>query len=280
MTSVSKLQTVDLDGVAETLMITLYARVVESQRPEPILVDAKAVEIAAQVDYEFSKYAAGWASQLGCVIRVKEIDQLAQAFMSQHPNALVVNLGAGLCTRFFRIDNGSVHWYEVDFPEVMGLKQCLIPQGDRYHYISSSILDFSWIDQIPFSPQQPLLILMEGVSMYLSEVGNRALLRKMSDRLAPAQMILDVLGRQAKDSKSTRKHDTVSQTNASFKWGTDHPQEIEQWAGNIRVAEQIFYLPQFANYPDRLKPFWIRWFRRILIPLFKHKTRILVLQIE
>lgn len=227
MTSVAKRQTAALEGVAETLMITLYARVIESQRPDPIVVDAKAVENAAQVDYDFSKYQAGWTSQLGCVIRVREIDKLVTGFLNQHPDALVVNLGAGLCTRFFRISDSRVQWYEVDFPDVIDLKQRLIPQSDRYHYISSSILDFGWIDQIPFPPQQPLLILMEGVSMYLSEAENQALLREISERLAPAQMILDVLGRQAKNPKSTQKHDTVFKTNASFKWGTNDLQELE-----------------------------------------------------
>jgi O-methyltransferase involved in polyketide biosynthesis len=280
MISSAKVQTTSLEGVAETLMITLYARVVESRQPDPILVDTKAVEIAERVEYDFSKYESGWASQLGCMLRVREIDQLVTAFLSRYPNALIVNLGAGLCTRFFRVNNDKAHWYDVDLPEVIDLKQRLIPEGDRYHYISCSILDFEWINRIPFLPQQPLLIIMEGVSMYLTEAENQSLIREISDRLAPARMILDLLGSKAKHPKSTQKHDTVSQTSAVFQWGTDDPHDIESWAKDIQVVDQIFYLPQFAHYPDRLKPWWLKFLRPILIPAFRKKARIIVLQIE
>jgi O-methyltransferase involved in polyketide biosynthesis len=279
MISSTKIQTTSLEGVAETLMITLYARVIESRRSDPILVDAKAVEIAERVEYDFSKYESGWASQLGCMLRVREIDRLVTAFLSRYPNALVVNLGAGLCTRFFRVQCNKAHWYDIDLPEVVDLKQCLVPEGDRYHYISRSLLDFEWINRIPLLPKQPLLIIMEGVSMYLTESENQALIREISDRLAPAKMILDVLGSKAKDPKSTQKHDTVSQTSAVFQWGTDNPHDIESWAKDIQVVDQICYLPQFAHYPDRLKPRWLKFFRPILIPAFRKKARIIVLQI-
>jgi hypothetical protein len=81
----------NLTGVAETLMITLYARAIETQRPEPIVSDPKAVEIAEQLDYDFSKYQKGWASQLGCVIRVRAGDRMVQNFLETHPSAIIVN---------------------------------------------------------------------------------------------------------------------------------------------------------------------------------------------
>jgi O-methyltransferase involved in polyketide biosynthesis len=122
----------DLTGVAETLMITLYARAIETQRLEPILIDRKAVEIAESLDYDFSKYENGWASQLGCLIRARAIDRIVQNFLETHPSAVIVNLGAGLCTRFSRIDNGQVRWYEVDFPEVIALRRKFFQETERH----------------------------------------------------------------------------------------------------------------------------------------------------
>ncbi|MGF1577025.1 MAG: class I SAM-dependent methyltransferase, partial [Cyanophyceae cyanobacterium] len=219
MTSTQQESADQLTGVAETLMITLYARHVETQRSDSFFQDPKAVDIVERTNYGFDKYAMGWASQLGVVIRVQEYDRLTQQFLEAHPNAVVVNLGCGLCTRFTRLDNGSVRWYEIDFPEVIEFRCKFFQENDRYRFISKSILDFSWIDQIQRSADQPLLILMEGVSPYLSETENRSLVSQICDRLAPAEFVFDVLNR--KSAKHTARHDTVSKTGAEFKSGID-----------------------------------------------------------
>jgi O-methyltransferase involved in polyketide biosynthesis len=167
MTNTQQESADSLTGVAETLMITLYARYVETQRSDSFFQDPKAVEIVERTNYDFAKYAKGWASQLGVVIRVQEYDRITRQFLKAHPNAVVINLGCGLCTRFTRLDNGSVRWYEIDFPEVIEFRRKFFKESDRYQFISKSILDFSWIDQIQRSVDQPLLILMEGVSPFL-----------------------------------------------------------------------------------------------------------------
>lgn len=279
----------NLTGVAETLMITLYARAIETQRPDPILSDRKAVEIAEHLDYDFSKYEKGWGSQLGCVIRARSIDRVVQNFLETHPSAVIVNLGAGLCTRFSRLDNGEVRWYEVDFPEVIALRRKFFsesvgaasPSEQRYHFIAKSILDFTWIDAIQREPNQPMLILYEGVSPYLSEAENKALLQQIDDRFAPVEVLFDVISR--KRSQSTKQHDTVSKTNAEFKWGIDDSRELESWSPNIILKQEEFYLTQFLNYPQRLPIVWrmvAQLFPFIPLALFKNSGRIVRLQIR
>ena len=170
--AVQKESTEKLQGVPETLMITLYGRYTEQSYPDCILKDEKAVEIAEKVDYDFSKYAQEWVSQVTSVIRSRIIDNLLKKFIGLHPQATVINLGGGLCTRFFRIDNGKINWYEVDFPEVIELKEKLVQQSNRYHLIAGSILEPLWIEQINRNVNQPLFIIMEGVCFYLSEEEN------------------------------------------------------------------------------------------------------------
>ncbi|MGD1911932.1 MAG: class I SAM-dependent methyltransferase [Rivularia sp. (in: cyanobacteria)] len=280
--TVQKESTAKLQGVPETLMITLYGRYTEQSYPDCILKDEKAVEIAEKIDYDFSKYAQGWASQLGTVIRAKNIDNLLKTFLVNHPQATVINLGGGLCTRFFRIDNGEVNWYEVDFPEVIELKDKLVEQSNSYHLIASSILDSIWIEQINPDVNQPLFIIMEGVSMYLSKEENKALFaqiqRMLTPKFASITMVFDVLSKKA--AAKTQRHDTVSQTSAEFKWGIDNSQELQTWNLGITLKGEIYYLPEFANYPQRMKPFWLKYISFILIPLFKNNGRILQVEIN
>lgn len=276
MTSTQYESAEQLTGVAETLMITLYARSVETQRSDSLFQDPKAVEIVESIDYGFEKYAKGWTSQLGVVIRVQEYDRIVKTFLEAYPNAVVINLGCGLCTRFTRIDNGQVRWYEIDFPEVIEFRRKFFEESERNPFIAKSILDFSWIDQIRRAPDQPSMILMEGVAPYLSETDNRALVLQIRDRLAPVEFVFDVLNR--KSAKNSKNHDTVSKTNAEFKSGIDSGQEVESWGTGIILKDEIYYLKQFGNHPQRL-PLWARYLSFILMPLFKNSARILHYQI-
>lgn len=277
MTSTGYESAEQLAGVAETLMITLYARYLETQREDSLLQDPQAVEIVGRTRYDFDKYAKGWASQLGVVIRVREFDRIVKEFLSAYPNAIIINLGCGLCTRFARIDNGSACWYEVDFPEVIEFRRKFLQESDRDRFIARSILDFTWIDRIERSPaDRPVLILMEGVSPYLTESENRAIVSQICTRFKTAHFVFDVLDR--KSAKNTRRHDTVSQTNAEFKFGIDRGKDLESWQTGIVLKEEIYYLKQFAVYHQRL-PFWARYLSFILVPIFQNSGRILHLQI-
>lgn len=277
MTAQMPISTAKLTGVPETLMITLYARSTETQRPSPILSDPKAIEIATRVDYDFAKYSQGWASQLGCAIRAKEYDRIVRNFINAYPNTTIVNLGAGLCTRFTRVDNNKICWYEVDFPEVIELRHQLFEENDRYQFIAQSILDFTWIDRIQRLPEQPIMVILEGVTPYLSEADNREIVRQVHSRLAPVEVVLDVLGR--KSARSTKRHDTVSKTSAEFKWGIDDSRELEAWASGIALKEEVYYLTEFAAHRNRL-PLWARYITFILVPIFKNSGRIVRLQVE
>lgn len=81
-----------------------------------------------------------------------------------------------------------------------------------------------------------------------------------------------------KSAKSSKRHDTVSKTNAEFKSGIDSGKELETWGTGITLKDELYYLTQFANHPQHL-PFWARYLSFIMVPLFKNSGRILHLQI-
>ncbi|WP_414544554.1 class I SAM-dependent methyltransferase [Nostoc sp. CCY0012] len=277
MAFVNQESTAKITGVAETLMITLYARYLETNRDDGVIKDEKAVEIVETIDYDFTKFTSGWASLLGSAIRAKSFDQAVINFIKNHPNAVIVNLGSGLCTRFFRVDNGQINWYEVDFPEVIELRHKLISETDRYKFIAKSIFDFNWMDEVERLPGQPLLIIAEGVSMYLTKEQHQRLFKQIGDRLHNVEIIIDVVSPAF--AKNTKGHDTVSKTNAEFKWGIKKITELETWGLGIKVLDIDYYQDNFAHYPHRLKPFWLKYFTFILVPIFRNSSRIVRMQI-
>ncbi|OKH24673.1 hypothetical protein [Chroogloeocystis siderophila] len=94
----------------------------------------------------------------------------------------------------------------------------------------------------------------------------KTLFQNITRDLAPVTMLLDVIA--TKRAKNTKKHDTVSKTNAKFKWGIDNSKELESWGQRIKVTEEIYYLTRFANYPDRLS-WWGRYLRFLVTAVFK-----------
>jgi O-methyltransferase involved in polyketide biosynthesis len=274
-----------LKGVAETLMITVYGRYAETQRSDALLQDPEVERIVERVDYDFSKYQKGWASQLGVVIRVREIDRLVTAFLAENPQATVINLGCGLCTRFSRLQHQGVNlaasrWYEVDFPEVIVLRDQILPSSGHHYHVTSSVLASDWIEQIladQDSMAAPRLILAEGLTMYLSAAQNQQLFGMIHDRLAPVTLIFDVLNQKV--ARNSHHHDTVSKTDAVFQWGIDRGVELENWNLGLKLQQEVFYLRQFNDYPDRL-PTFARLIRPILARLFQNSGRILQMSIN
>lgn len=284
MTFVNQESTAKITGVAETLMITLYARYLETKRDDGVIKDEKAVEIVEKIDYDFTKFTSGWASLLGSAIRAKSFDQAVSDFIKNNPNTVIVNLGSGLCTRFFRVDNGKINWYEIDFPEVIELRQKLISETERYKFIGKSIFDFTWMDEIQryqrlatLTPGKPILIIAEGVSMYLTKKQHENLFKQIGDRFQNVYLIIDFV--IPSFAKNTKGHDTVSKTKAEFKWGIKKIAALENWRLGIKVLDIIYYQDNFAKYPHRLQPFWLKYFTFILIPMFRNSSRIVKMQI-
>jgi O-methyltransferase involved in polyketide biosynthesis len=109
---------VDLTGAQKTLLITLYAKALDSRSKHSLLHDEKAYEIVKAIDYNFES-TAGFGNHNIIVVRAKQIDEWLKEFLKTHPDSTVVNLGCGLDTRVTRIRPNfpGVSWFDVDFPE-------------------------------------------------------------------------------------------------------------------------------------------------------------------
>lgn len=264
MTTQVRESTQQLSGAAETLLFTLYARALETQRPEPLLRDTKALEIFNRLDHDFSKWDGAWKTLVGTIARTLEIDRLVIQFMAQHPDTIVLNLGSGLCTRYFRLKPTQVNWYEVDIPEVIELRHKFLNESKHYHFLGFSVLNDVWMSQIRRETNQPILVLMEGLSMYLTEDENRSLVQRLQSHFAPCTMIFDVHSRNY--APQIRNTDAVSKTSAILKSGLDSAQEIEAWNTGLTVISETSLSKKLALYPQRL-PWWIRPFRHLLFKL-------------
>ncbi len=260
----------NLSGVPETLLIPLWAKAVETRRARPILRDERAVAIIERIDYDFSRFAKGWRSQIGVVVRTEILDRAARQFMAEYPDGVVINIGCGLDTRFPRVDNGRIVWYELDLPEVIAIRRRFFTESERYRMIAGSVLEEEWLAEIA-AAGRPVLIIAEGILMYFREEEVRLLLGRLAERFPGATMLLEMITPTI--VKLSDRHDTVSQMGLRFQWGIPDGRALEQMDRRIRwVAEW--------NYFDYHRRRWRYWGWLARIPAFKNRFNCRIVQIR
>src|SRR5512139_1175727 len=175
----------NLSGVAETLLITLTIRATESQRPDALVRDERAEAIVRQLDQESLRKTLALTEDSGrlvVILKSRDFDRFAQDFLARHPDGVVVHIGCGLDTRFERVDNGQVEWYDLDLPDVIELRRrYLSDEGNRYHILSCSVLDNTWLEAVSNHRTSPWLFLAEGVFMYLKGMQVKTLILTLLD---------------------------------------------------------------------------------------------------
>jgi O-methyltransferase involved in polyketide biosynthesis len=129
----------------ETLLIPLYAK---AQPGNPLFFDPKARDILDQVDYDFTRLRVPYKTVILVSQRAKKLDAVTREFLAGHPNGVVLHLGCGLDSRFWRMDNGQVEWYDLDMPPVIALRQRFYPPAERYHLVASSVTNLEWIEGV------------------------------------------------------------------------------------------------------------------------------------
>ena len=118
---------IKLSGVPETMLQTIYARAKESGGRGTIH-DTKAEEIVGKLDYDFTLAEKDTAMHSGVIARTIVLDRLTKAWLGAHPGAVVVNIACGLDTRCYRM-SGYAHWYNLDLPETMAVREKLLPES-------------------------------------------------------------------------------------------------------------------------------------------------------
>jgi O-methyltransferase involved in polyketide biosynthesis len=229
---------VDLSGAAQTMLATLYLKALDADFDRPVLCDRYAKEAVSHLDYDFREIGitAKWAPLI--TVRTAQYDIWARQFLAVHQQCTVMHLGCGLDSRVFRLDPGpGVQWYDIDYPAVIALREKIYPTRPRYHLVASSATDQSWLDQIP--PDRPVLLLAEGVSMYLTEHDGIALLRRVVDRFGSGELQVDFYNWLA--IKSQKMHTLVRRTGSTLHWAVDSPQDIVSRVPGVRLLIAVTF---------------------------------------
>jgi len=187
----------NLSRLSETHLAPLYWKAMESQRPDAMIKDEKAVALVTQMSIDFSLVRQIKMNELLQAMRIiftREMDRHAREFIIRHPDAVVVHIGCGLDSRFERVAERSsrVEWYDLDLPEVMELRRRYIgDECEHYHLLACSVLEDAWMEVVEIHSPRPFLFLAETVFVYLTEAQVKSLMLKLRDHFPGAELVFD-----------------------------------------------------------------------------------------
>lgn len=251
----------DMDSVNKTLYIPLYGKALVS-RKGLILRDPKAEEIWEKEGFSLKgKAASKWlAYNMG--MRSRVFDRWLEEILPQMPGAAVLHIGCGMDSRVCRVAHEGHRWFDLDFPEVIAQRRKHYAPNADYEMIASDAREISYLDRIP---GEAAIVIMEGVSMYLTGEERLALLTALRSRFPRLLLLMDcytVFG-----AKASKYKNPVNEVGVTTLYGIDDPKELE--------ASGLYFRKEHSMTPEdligQLQGFEQRFFRKLFAGSFAKK---------
>jgi methyltransferase (TIGR00027 family) len=240
------------------MLATLYAKALDADAPRSILGDKYAKAAVARIDYDWDKTTINARRAPSVAIRTAHFDNWTRQFLAAHEQAVVLHVGCGLDARVYRLDPPpGVLWYDVDYPDVIRLREQVYPGRENYRLVSSSVTDPHWLTEIP--ADRPTLFLGEGLTMYLTKDDGLALLRRVVERFPSGELQFDAFSTLG--IRTQVINSVVRRSGSTLRWGIDAPGDIVDAVPGVRllVWESVFDSDTF----DLVSPA-VRWLGRVM----------------
>ena len=238
---------IEKNTVQETLIIPLYARKVCSELYPNLYRDETAVRLIDEIDYDFSEAKKNSRSlmqrfgSLEVAMRQNDLAFEVRDYLKGHPNAAVVNLGCGLDSTGRACDNGSCNIYNLDFPDVIAVRNELLPAGEREQNIPCDLKDLAWFDKIDASGGA--VFFASGVFYYFLTEQVRELVQGMADAFPGGVLVFDAANRTAVKmiAKTWLRTAKIKDVGAYFAV-SDAQSELSAWNSRLLVTSRGYML--------------------------------------
>ncbi len=245
---------IEKNTVQETLIIPLYSRKLCSELYPDIYSDKTAVNLIGQIDYDFSqaeKNSKSLMQRFGALEVAARQSDLAfevRDYLKKYPNAAVVNLGCGLDSTGKNCDNGSCKIYNLDFPDVIKMRNELLPAGEREENIACNLNDTAWFDKIDAS--NGAIFFASGVFYYFLNEEVKTLVKNMANAFPNGVLVFDAANKTAVKmiAKTWLKTAKIKDVGAYFAV-TNAKEELSPWDKNIEVSS-CGYMLGYQNLKD------------------------------
>ena len=240
---------IEKNTIQETLVIPLYARALCTRRFPHLFSDPLSVELLEELDYDFTtleRTSGGLMQTFGAMEAAMRQSDLAfevRDYLQDHPQAAVVNLGCGLDQTGRSCDNGQCYIYNIDLPDVMVVREALLPAEEREKNLAADLNDFSWFDAIDTPAEDGAVFFAAGVFYYFRTKQVRALCAAMAERFPGGRLVFDAAGQAAVKLmlKTWVKQAGIRDVGAYFSV-QDAEKELAAWSDRLTVSSRGYML--------------------------------------
>lgn len=181
------------DSVQETLIIPLYGRKLAMDMYPENFSDHDCQQLIERIDYDFPSQRK-IMDRIGAIMgatRQYDLAAVCREYLSKHPKACVVNLGCGLDTTFRQVDNGTSKGYNIDFPDVIAVRNQLLPETEREKNIAADLTDTSWFTRIDYNREDGIVFFASGVFYYFKREDVKKLFGSMAEHFPGGKLAFD-----------------------------------------------------------------------------------------
>ena len=235
---------VKLDNeIIETMIFPLWGRAIYGEHYPDLLTDSKAKEILSNIDLNTSNIYPRFTEYFGLtfVNRARNLDLAVKKHLQEFPHSTIVNLGAGMDTGYFRINDPNIKWYDLDLPEAISLKGKFVDETENYKFIKGSALDLSSFSKIDFTIEKGIIFLAGGLFMYFQKSEVIILLEKLAEKFPGGKVIFDIGSERSLRISNKR---SVKQGKTKWLWhlAVNNPdKEIPDWSGKFKLSSCYTY---------------------------------------
>lgn len=258
---------IEKNSIQETLVIPMYARKLCTEIYPDLFQDEKACQFIQSLDYDFSKLekkSKGFMGRFGALeIAMRQIDMCLEIkeYLEQYPEASVVNLGCGLDQTAESCDNGKCKIYNLDMPDVISVRNQMIPPQSRVENIGCNINDLSWFNKI--DSKNGVIFFASGVFYYFTQDEMKTLINQMAIHFPKGRLVFDSVGKLGLKMMLKTYVKQAGITNVSAYFHVDSVKnDIASWIENCSVQEKGYML----GYVDLKKegiPVCFRWLSKV-----------------
>ena len=243
-----------LEGVEKTMLLTLFAKAQHSQEKNHKFYDKKAIEVISKIEYDFTIANKDKKMKMGVIGRTIVLDDMVSDYIKKHPHCTIINIASGMDTRFNRLDNGHIRWYNIDLENSVDFRLKYIEDSDRVKTLAYSAMDEKWANEIKIESGN-VLIIIEGLTMYLQEKDVSDILKIIADNFMHCTVFMEIM---PPSSVKKTKEISIEETNSKFTWGLQKGHELLNINPNFKWIKDVNLFDGVNKYKPIFRLFtWI-----------------------
>lgn len=240
-------------SVQETLLIPLYGRKLAMDMYPDLFADKDSQALFEQIEYDF-EMPGKMKQKIGAIMgatRQYDMACVCRKYLKRHPRACVVNLGCGLDTTFRQVDNGTAKGYNIDFPDVIKVREELLPARERETNIAADLMDFSWFDKIEYSEEDGIVFFASGVFYYFKREDVKRLLCALAKRFPGGKIAFDATNASGLKSMAKTWLSWSDMKQVGIYFSVEDEQELKTWSPKFEEVVRKGYMTGYRPLDKR-----------------------------